>query len=129
MSRDTPAILLHAQLPDGLFLRHTRRWQGDSKDLSQGAILLKPYFPPAEESALAKLLQEISGNVTRPWRQADVRASPTAGARATGGLLENSPAGEKRGAVCAFGDRKKLSALVVEQDPAAVSRDDRADTA
>ena len=64
MSRDTPAILLHAQLPDGLFLRHTRRWQGDSKDLSQGAILLKPYFPPAEESALAKLLQEISGNVT-----------------------------------------------------------------
>src|ERR1700729_2752306 len=58
------SLLFHAQFPDGLFLRHTRRWQGDSKDLSQGAFLLTSYVPPAEESALAKLLQEISGNVT-----------------------------------------------------------------
>ena len=33
------------------------------------------------------------------------------------------------GAVCAFRYREKLLALVVEQDPAAVSRDDRPDPA
>src|SRR3984957_20730166 len=36
---------------------------------------------PAEESALAKLLQEISGNVTRRAHPRDVKASPIAAAR------------------------------------------------
>ena len=44
-------------------------------------------------------------------------------------LLEDSPAGEERGAVGAFRHSEKLLALVVEQDPAAVARSDRRDSA
>jgi hypothetical protein len=130
MSRDTPAVLFDAQLSDVLFLRRTRRRQGESERPFQGSD--SSHFlmsQPAEESGLARLLQEISGNVTRRAHAHDVKASPIAAGIASGGLFENSPAGEKRGAVCAFGDRKKLSALVVEQNPAAVSRDNRPDTA
>ena len=44
-------------------------------------------------------------------------------------LLEDSSAGEERGAVRCLRHREKLRALVVEQDPAAVASDDRPDAA
>jgi hypothetical protein len=46
-----------------------------------------------------------------------------------GRLLEDSPAGEERGAVRAFRHREKLLTLVVKHGPAIVSGDDRPDTA
>jgi hypothetical protein len=73
------------------------------------------------EPAFARNLKECHyGAALR--RRGDV---PTVGGRGQGMLFENSPAGEKRGAIRVFSDRKKISALVIEQDPAAVARDDR----
>src|ERR1700722_1266347 len=67
----------------------------------------------------------------------DLRSPPAQGGRrcngrwrfAPAGLFEDPLAGEQRGAVRAFRHRKKLCAFVVEQDPAAVARDDRTDPA
>jgi hypothetical protein len=44
-------------------------------------------------------------------------------------LFEDSPVGEERGAVRAFRHPEKLPAVVVEEGPAAVSRNNRSDSA